>query len=34
MYVNALIAFVSEGCDTPMRLAARVKLYSSHSAKK
>ena len=31
---NRFMAFVREGCDTPQRLAARVKFRSSQSAKK
>jgi hypothetical protein len=31
---SALIALVSDGCETPLRLAARVKLPSAHSARK
>src|SRR5262249_28013985 len=31
---RAEIALVSEGCEMPLRRAARVKLFSSHSARK
>ena len=31
---SALMAVVSEGCEMPQRQAARVKLSSSHSARK
>jgi hypothetical protein len=31
---SALIALVNEGCETPLRLAARVKLRSSPRARK
>jgi len=34
MMFAALIPLISEVCETPLRLAARVKLRSSHSARK